>query len=784
MLPHQKHKHRHSYSSSSTSSTSSSPHNGRPKKSYGRLASSPSTFQLHHFAKSDDDHDGKFKPKRVSSTVKINRQMKIIRKTKLAKYGIPALYLILLIIVLSSIRSPSNYPGSSWLPSIFSSNGLDNSQLPDAKNELLEENKEESTNQKQFPYTADVSVLPNAPFKHAAETTDIRSTVILYYHSISNYLKTLKSQPKFENLPVFQFNWKDWVDMKDLQPLIEEKPDCFIAGVLGSNVRTEWPGCVDANLSGNKEKDKDKLNFYFDHPASEHESQFRLNLRAKTYLYSVAPNPSSLVYLLKDLALISKVNENGKKDVIRSGMLEKFIKDKMQNDDMSYQQVINGPINIYSAAGEIENLLNDKIVKDEESIGSLSNAKTLQAQVDLPISKFEMTVDKKKSKLAAAAFQSGSQQYFQDVLIQDSNNNNFREAYDWRFFKKTIDDESTRHQLLHQLIRGWLQMTNNLGITTWLSQESLLGWNKNGLLSPWERTAHFDVPAEDMKRLASSFNQSLIIQDPRDGTGLFLIDVQPYYMERARENNGNASPDSIDLRFIDTRTGLYLEVNGLVKSKIGLSVNEQLVGSLSADADYLTQIGLTLGSDNVETVGSVGKILNSGSGQFYHLDQLSPLKKTLFEGRLANVPQRSSQILKGFYGYLPSLNQFNGFKFVDHLRLWVEESKCNYVPLEDVQLFQNGGSSFIGACHDEDVWWNYVRTQQSTLYRFKEKSAVSETGDDSGNVIELSNNDEIPSLYEDYYLNVRMEVLNKVYGVELPKLDEVDLNARSIQHVG
>ncbi|GMF08581.1 unnamed protein product [Ambrosiozyma monospora] len=173
--------------------------------------------------------------------------MKIIRKTKLAKYGIPTLYLILLIIVLSSTRSNSS--GSSWLPSIFSSNGLDSSQLPDAKNELLEENKEESTNQKQFPYTADVSVLPNAPFKHAAETTDIRSTVILYYHSLSNYLKTLKSQPKFEDLPVFQFNWKDWVDMKDLQPLIEEKPDCFIAGVLGSNVRTEWPGCVDAKLS-------------------------------------------------------------------------------------------------------------------------------------------------------------------------------------------------------------------------------------------------------------------------------------------------------------------------------------------------------------------------------------------------------------------------------------------------------------------------------------------------------------------------------------------------------
>ncbi|GME71956.1 unnamed protein product [Ambrosiozyma monospora] len=568
--------------------------------------------------------------------------------------------------------------------------------------------------------------------------------------------------------------------MKDLQPLIEEKPDCFIAGVLGSNVRTEWPGCVDAKLSGNKEKDKDKLNFYFDHPASEHESQFRLNLRAKTYLYSVAPNPSSLVYLLKDLALIAKVDENGKKDVIRSGMLEKFIKDKMDDDEKTYQQIINEPINIYSAAGKIESILNDRIIKDEESLDSISNA-DLQAQVELPISKFEMTIDKKKSKLAAAAFQSGSQQYFQDVLIQDSNNNKFREAYDWRFFKKTIDDESTRHQLLHQLIRGWLQMTNNLGITTWLSQESLLGWDKNGLLSPWERTAHFDVPAEDMKRLASSFNQSLIIQDPRDGTGLFLVDVQPYYMERAWENNGNASPDSIDLRFIDTRTGLYLEINGLVKSKIGIPVNEQLVGSLSADADYLAQIGLTLGSDNAETVGSVGKILNTGAGQFYHVDQLSPLKKTLFEGRLANVPQRSSQILKGFYGYLPGLDQFNGFKFVDHLRLWVEESKCNYVPLEDVQLFQNGGASFIGACHDEEVWWNYVRTQQSTLYRFKEKLAV---GDDAGSIIELSNNDEIPSLYEDYYLTVRMEVLNKVYGVELPKLDEVELNERSIQHVG
>ncbi|KAH3670898.1 hypothetical protein OGAPHI_000609 [Ogataea philodendri] len=662
------------------------------------------------------------------------------RRHKYVKIAIPFLYLVTFILVLQNFNTESDegadvgHRSGSWsLPTVHDY-FTKKSAKPDAKNELLEENKGSENKLLDFKYTADVAVLPNSPYKHARETSDIRATRTIYYEAIRQHLEQLQDNPKAA-LPEFDFHWKDWIDMQDLIPLLEQKPSCFVAGVLGSNVRTPWPGCVDLN-----NKEEGELNFYFEGPAVDYESEYRLSLRGKTYLFASAPPPNKLIFLAGDLAFMVKVA--AKRDIVKSGMLESYIKSQMVRHDLTYQEVVSSPVSSFDTLAEISRILGRDFV-DASSMGA--------NKTELKINQFEFPPNKKRSKAAAAAF-TAQQNHYHNVLLREKEGAVGEKKYDWRFFSNLILQETDKRSNWHQLIRGWLHFSANLGINSWLSLEALLGWHRNGLLSPWEESVHFEVPASDMVKLAESFNGSLVIQDAADGTGVFYIDVNPYYMERTRDNNGNASPESVDLRFIDVRTGLYLEVNGLAVSKDGLSIPSNVMEMFTNEGDVLSDLKPDRTVD-----GSKRKIVNSGTGVFYHIGQLSPLRRTLFEGRLANVPNRFVSILDMFYKDIINIREFYGHKFVDHLRLWVDSEKCQYVPSEDIELFKKGGSNFFGACHDFNIWREYNSTKSATLFKLLE-------AENDYNMV-LSSIDELPSLYDDYWVNKREKMLNALVCV-------------------
>ncbi|ODV83228.1 hypothetical protein CANARDRAFT_25211 [[Candida] arabinofermentans NRRL YB-2248] len=754
-------------------------HSTSNKKFHTRQQSSSSdssiNSRINSRTNSSTDIQGKLKPQKT----KLNRLIAKWKRNKTLKFLIPLLYIVAFLIILYSFQSSTNsisqllssrnnqidqdntdYYSYSTSSSTSSSSSSSSSSIinnflnlfnfnkklekPDAKNELLNENKDKNSIL-EFPFDAQTCVLPNAPFKHVLETTDIRSTYTIYYDAIRMYLDELKINPK-AGLPEFDFHWKDWIDMKDLQPLIEQKPNCFAAGVLGSNIRTPWPDCIDSN----KIENEFDLNFYFNKPAKDYENEYRLNLRGKTYLYKIAPNPSRLIFLAGDLAFVVKVGD--RKDIVKSGMLEKYIKGRMEKLDVTYQQLITAPISTLDTLEEISISLGRPLV-------DLDNVKL--SEIKLSSDQFELLPNKKKSKKAQLAFLSNDK-HFYDTLIRLDERTVIQGKYDWRFFNKLINDELENRGSWHQLIRAWLQFSSNLGITSWLADEALLGWSRNGLLSPWEKSVHFEVPAKDMIRLAESFNQSLVIQDPRDGTGSFLIDISPHYMERARENNGNASPESIDLKFIDTRTGLYIEVNGLMLSKDSLDIPSNAIEMLENESKVWKDVKIV---DNRYKVDSnLKKFINSGTGRMYHIDQLSPLRRTLFEGRLANVPYRFKAVLDMLYKDILNLHEFFGHKYIPHLRLWVDSSKCKYVPDEDIEHFKNGGSNFIGACHDHKIWKEYDMTRAATLFKFWEA--------DKDYSLKLSSSDELPLLYDDYWLTQREKTLNEVYGIPLPQIEE------------
>jgi hypothetical protein len=108
--------------------------------------------------------------------------------------------------------------------------------------------------------------------------------------------------------------------------------------------------------------------------------------------------------------------------------------------------------------------------------------------------------------------------------------------------------------------------------------------------------------------------------EPRD----YFLDVNPYWMERVHGDGANF----IDARFIDTRNGLYVDITGLTE----------------------------LDPANLPNVVSCKNYHN------YRLEDIYPLRETLFEGTRAKVPYNYKTILAEEYGQRSLiLANYNGY---------------------------------------------------------------------------------------------------------------------------
>jgi len=109
--------------------------------------------------------------------------------------------------------------------------------------------------------------------------------------------------------------------------------------------------------------------------------------------------------------------------------------------------------------------------------------------------------------------------------------------------------------------------------------------------------------------------------EPRD----YLLDVNPYWLERVHGDGANF----IDARFIDTRNGLYVDITALTE----------------------------LDPVNLPNIVSCKNYHN------YRLEDIYPLRETVFEGTTAKVPFNYKTILQDEYGVRSIvLAVFNGYQ--------------------------------------------------------------------------------------------------------------------------
>ncbi|CAN6615323.1 hypothetical protein TRVA0_006S01222 [Trichomonascus vanleenenianus] len=251
--------------------------------------------------------------------------------------------------------------------------------------------------------------------------------------------------------------------------------------------------------------------------------------------------------------------------------------------------------------------------------------------------------------------------------------------YDWRFFnkiKRGEDHEAYRHHL----IRTWSEFTEQYGILTWIAHGSMLGWAQNGLSLPWDNDHDVQMPIRELDRFARKFNQTLIVQDPKEGNGRYFIDVGPWYVERLRGNGNNL----IDARFVDTRSGIYLDITGLA----------------SATEEFKEK-----------------KIAHDKNNNKYSLERMSPARRTFYEGAPIYVPNEHEAILTSKFGrFKPD----KAWHFDRDLRLFVKNEDCDAFTDSSKKFDENRRLTMYGACDKEKYVSEYERTKLVTKEHYDE----------------------------------------------------------------
>ena len=147
------------------------------------------------------------------------------------------------------------------------------------------------------------------------------------------------------------------------------------------------------------------------------------------------------------------------------------------------------------------------------------------------------------------------------------------------------------------------------------------------IVRDWDVDMQIDVTS--LLTLAEDFNSTVWTAipsnagpdaEPRD----YFLDVNPYWIERIHGDGANF----IDARFIDTRNGLYVDITALT------------------ELDPVNQ----------------PDIVSCKNYHNYRLDDIYPLRESVFEGTKAKVPFNYKTILAEEYGQRSLvLAHFNGY---------------------------------------------------------------------------------------------------------------------------
>ncbi|CAB4254646.1 similar to Saccharomyces cerevisiae YKL201C MNN4 Putative positive regulator of mannosylphosphate transferase (Mnn6p), involved in mannosylphosphorylation of N-linked oligosaccharides [Maudiozyma barnettii] len=480
------------------------------------------------------------------------------------------------------------------------------------------------------------------------------------------------------------------------------------------------------------------------------------DLQARHYLLNTVHNPLSITLLQSDDYVYQiDVKQEDRSNMAENRMLHEYIeqqpRDKINQDikfdhDAMYSNFISSDIsekfkvtipglnkNVYdedSVNLELEDFKFDAKGKITELKGKgISN---LTAHDKHYLESLEVSINTHPSMAS---------KYFKEPggIVQFKSMGHHR---DQRFFHGALIYEQVEYSAkLNSMIRTFQKFIKANGLISWLSHGTLYGQLYNGLAFPWDNDFDLQMPLKHLHYMAQYFNQSIIMEDPREGNGRFLLDVGTSITVRRHGNGFN----NIDARFIDINSGLYIDITALAvtadvipirkfdfydmeKAKdIKLSDEVQNPTKEVIDNYYDAYTGLAKLSiaqlrdyvaehqrdfdinsvdqimkiyndeiKNLPTADTVSRnltevqryifnekltMVNCRNNHFNTLEMLSPLKPSMFHGVPVLVPHKVISSMKIEYTVSPiyGYNAYEMHTFTAKLNHWVPNSIMNII---------------------------------------------------------------------------------------------------------
>ncbi|KAK9243978.1 LicD family-domain-containing protein [Lipomyces tetrasporus] len=209
--------------------------------------------------------------------------------------------------------------------------------------------------------------------------------------------------------------------------------------------------------------------------------------------------------------------------------------------------------------------------------------------------------------------------------------------YDRRYFKSELSDE-LRECAIHYMLEAWFAFLDENKIESWIAHGTLLGWYWNGETLPWDVDVDVQMFVRTMDRMSKRFNAtSYEYTTAENEVRKYYIDVNPYFVYRSRMNAQNV----IDARFVDMQSGLYIDITAL------------------AEVDPMRH----------------PNVISCKNNHRYLVDDILPLRQTMFVGRHAYIPYEFEKILQKEYSQSALINgRYMGYIFSVTDQKWIKES--------------------------------------------------------------------------------------------------------------
>ncbi|SCU99237.1 LADA_0H18448g1_1 [Lachancea dasiensis] len=494
--------------------------------------------------------------------------------------------------------------------------------------------------------------------------------------------------------------------------------------------------------------------------------------QARNYMLHNLANPLSLTILNDDQSTWQLlVDQDSRQTLVQSGLVANYLEklqlakdqdftfnsseefDKFANSESSESHRVHIEDLDVEESRAFENVFTDLKESDFE-FDALAEIQKLETQ-PTPLNAHHL------SYLESLRYSTNTHFAFAPKYFQEPGSlKDFLELgrhHDKRFFNGAIFRDSEETQLrLNSMMRTFQKFLKANGLICWIAHGSLYGYLYNGRTFPWDNDFDMQMPIRHLNILAKNFNQSLILEDPRDGNGRFFLDIGSSITTRIRGNGEN----NIDARFIDIDSGLYIDITGLSVSTAMMSDKDDAFFSERKDAlghevkfrdpnlipnktDLPLQVlynkvegDILYSYEQIKKLKSLITKYNEGfSGDpspskfysaeqryslnhelglyncrnhhFVHFDMVSPLISTNFHGVAALVPRKYVSLLKREYSVPSKMDiiTFNAKTFIPKLGAWMPSSLLKKLlnikrPREDWEMVKSGlnklGPSEVG----------------------------------------------------------------------------------------